>query len=330
MKQKIAAITGITGQDGSFLSEQLLEKGYEVYGLIRRSSTSNTKNIDHIINDLKLVEGDMCDYQSLKHFISISKPDMLFNLAAQSHVHTSYNQTEFTTNVNALGVVRLLNIVRECNLEKSIRFYQAGSSEMFGDINVIANESTLMQPVSPYAISKLYAYHMIKIFRKAYNIFAVCGILFNHESERRGDNFVTMKIVKGMKRIKQFVEICTVLPGLYPLPDNHIIHLGNIEAQRDWGYAPDYTKAMLMMLQNKTPDDYVVCTNESHSIREFIEKCLKYLNLPGKVEDYITIDSDLLRPIDFNLRGDSSKIRNDLGWNSTHSFNDMIEKMIGE
>lgn len=334
MKEKNRILVlGISGQDGSFMAEQLLQEGSKVYGMIRRTATPNTSNITHLLKDIELVEGDMLDYNSLRKIIQTIKPDEIYNLAAQSHVQTSYDQPIYTTEVNALGVVRLLNAVVDCNLQSKTRIYQAGTSEMFGNIDIVANEQTPMHPVSPYAISKLYAYHIVKMFRQGYNMFAVCGILFNHESERRGKDFVTMKIVNGLKKILPYVTTFQKERelGNWPLcPEGLQLHLGNLDARRDWGHAEDYVRAIVLMLRNERPKDYVVCMNESHSVREFVEAAMVALNLPGRINDYVVVDPKFYRPVDFDLRGNSSLIRSELGWVPKYSFEDLVRRMCSE
>ena len=318
-------ILGCSGQDGSFLAESCLRDGNTVYGMIRRCSTNNTRNIDHIKNQMELIEGDLCDSVSVNEIVRKVKPHEIYNLAAQSHVHSSFEQPEYTTNVNALGVVRILEAIRNSNFNS--RFYQAGTSEQFGNHGYVninhkpakCDETTPMHSVSPYAISKLYAYHIVKMYREAYNMFACTGILFNHESERRGDNFVTMKICNGFKKMFHL-----------PLLETEKIPLGNIDAQRDWGYAGDYVEAMKLMLRNNKPVDYVVGTGEARSVRDFVQTCIDILKLPGTVNDYVRIDPKFYRPIDVNtLCADSTKIKEELGWEPKISFENMVRRMLG-
>jgi GDPmannose 4,6-dehydratase len=315
---KKALITGITGQDGSYLAELLLAKGYEVHGMIRRSSSFNTERLEGIYQDphaeryrLRLVYGDLEDGSSLANMVKKIRPDELYNLAAQSHVRVSFDVPEYTVSSVALGTLRLLEAVRELGSE--CRFYQASSSEMFGSAPPPQNEATAFQPRSPYACAKVFAHQLCQNYRDAYGLFIACGILFNHESPRRGIPFVTRKITRAAARIKH---------GL----DNKLF-LGNLDARRDWGFARDYVEAMWLMLQQDRPDDYVIATGESHSVRELLDVAFGALELDWK--SYVEIDPRYLRPTEVDhLHGDASKARSKLGWNPTVGFRDLIEMMV--
>jgi GDPmannose 4,6-dehydratase len=319
--RKRAFITGITGQDGSYLTELLLDKGYEVFGLIRRASSFNTKRIDHLYQDpheknvrLKLVHGDLNDASSLNHLIRTIKPHEIFNLGAQSHVRVSFDVPEYTGEIVALGTTRLLEAIRDSGL-KNIKFYQASSSEMFGMTSKEPqNEETPFYPRSPYAAAKIYAYWMTVNYREAYKIFACNGILFNHESPRRGETFVTRKITMALARIKHGVQ--------------DKLFLGNLDAKRDWGFAGDYVEAMWLMLQQDSPDDYVVATGETHSVREFLQEAFNYAGLDWK--KYVAIDERYLRPteVDF-LLGDPAKARKVLKWKPKVDFKGLV-RMKGD
>jgi GDPmannose 4,6-dehydratase len=318
---KRALITGITGQDGSFLAELLLAKGYEVHGMIRRCSTFNTDRIDHIYQDphtdnakLFLHFGDMTENGSIRSIIEKSKPDEVYNLAAQSHVRVSFDQSEYTMDVVGLGTLRLLEALKDVNGSVGkVRFYQAGSSEMFGSSPPPHTESTPFHPRSPYAVAKAMAHMAVVNYRESYGMFACNGILFNHESERRGETFVTRKITRAMTRIK-----CGLQKELF---------LGNLDAKRDWGYAKDYVEAMWLMLQDDSPDDYIVATGESRSVREFLEIASAELSIDYL--QYIKIDPRYIRPAEVDhLCGDASKIRNKLGWKPRTSFEEMIKIML--
>jgi GDPmannose 4,6-dehydratase len=311
-------ITGITGQDGSYLAEFLLRKGYEVHGLIRRSSTFNTGRIDHIYADphepkakLFLHYGDITDSGQLTNLIYNIQPDEIYHLAAQSHVRVSFDMPEFTADVTGIGTTRLLESIRRSGIKT--RFYQASSSEMFGDAPPPQNEETPFRPRSPYSAAKVYAYWMVKNYREGYGMFAVNGILFNHESPRRGETFVTRKITRALARIK------------YGLEDK--LYLGNLEAKRDWGYAPDFVEAMWLMLQQDTPDDYVIATGETHSVREFLEEAFGYAGLEWK--KYVEIDKRYLRPLEVEfLQGDASKAKRKLKWEPKVRFNELVRIMV--
>jgi len=315
---KKALITGITGQDGSYLAEFLLEKGYEVHGLIRRSSTFNTERIDHIYadpHDLKaklfLHYGDITDSGQLTNLIYNIQPDEIYHLAAQSHVRVSFDMPEFTGDVTGIGTTRLLESIRRSGIKT--RFYQASSSEMFGDAPPPQNEETPFRPRSPYGAAKVYAYWMVRNCREGYGMFTVNGILFNHESPRRGETFVTRKITRALARIK------------IGLQDK--LYLGNLEAKRDWGYAGDYVEAMWLMLQQDVPDDYVIATGETHSVREFLEEAFKYAELDWK--KYMEIDKRYFRPLEVEfLQGDASKARKKLKWEPKVKFKELVKIMV--
>jgi len=315
---KKALITGITGQDGSYLAEFLLEKGYEVHGLIRRSSTFNTDRIDHIYADphdpnrkLFLHYGDITDSGQLTNLIYNIQPDEIYHLAAQSHVRVSFDIPEFTGDVTGIGTTRLLEAIRRSGIKT--RYYQASSSEMFGDSPPPQNEETPFRPRSPYGAAKVYAYWMVKIYREGYGMFTVNGILFNHESPRRGETFVTRKITRSIARIKYGLE--------------NKLYLGNLEAKRDWGYAGDFVEAMWLMLQQDHPDDYVIATGETHSVKEFLEEAFKYADLDWK--NYVEIDKRYFRPLEVEfLQGDASKAKRKLGWEPKVRFNELAKIMV--
>ena len=313
---KNVLITGITGQDGSYLAELLLEKGYKVYGLVRRSSTPNYENIVGILSDIELIHGDLQDESSLIRALEMSQPQEVYNLAAQSDVGASFELPRLTTEINAMGVLRLLEALKTTGLIDGIKFYQASTSELFGNsFDNPQTELTRMKPRSPYAISKLYAHHMVRYYREAYGLWACCGILFNHESPRRGLNFVTRKIARGVARYKYGLQ--------------QTIELGNMGACRDWGYAPDYVRAMWMMLQQEKPDDYVVATGEMHSVRElYIQACIA---ADIRLDDsFLQIKPEHKRPSDVHyLRGDASKIRA-IGWEPSINFVELVHLMVGE
>lgn len=313
-----ALITGITGQDGSFLAELLLDKGYEVHGVIRRSSISNTGRIDHILDKLKLHDGDLTDSTSLIRIIKDVQPDEIYNLAAQSHVQVSFEVPEYSGDVDAIGVLRILEAVRMLGLEKKCRIYQASTSELFGKVEEIPQrETTPFHPYSPYAVAKQYGFWMIKEYREAYGMFAVNGILFNHESERRGENFVTRKITLAAGRIVEGLQ-------------DHL-ELGNMDSLRDWGYAKDYVECMWLMLQQDKPDDFVIATGEQHTVRDFTERAFAAngmtIRWEGKGIDekgydaatgklLVSVNSQWFRPTDVdNLWGDPTKAKTVLGWN---------------
>jgi len=315
---KKALITGITGQDGSYLAELLLAKGYEVYGIIRRSSSFNTGRIDHLYQDphdnprLKLIYGDLLDSSVLSKILRTIKPDEVYNLAAQSHVRVSFDIPEYTADSVALGTLRLLEAIRHENLKT--KFYQASSSEMFGKVlSVPQNEDTPFNPRSPYACAKVFAHHIAKTYRDAYGMFICSGILFNHESPRRGETFVTKKITKAVARIK--------------LGKQQHLYLGNLEAKRDWGYAPEYVEAMWRMLQHNEPDDYVIATGETHSVQEFVEEAFSSVGLNWK--DHVKIDPKYFRPAEVDLLlGDYSKAKKKLGWEPKMTFKQLVKIMV--
>jgi len=316
--KKIALITGITGQDGSYLSEFLLGKGYAVYGIIRRSSSFNTDRIDHLYQDphekdvhLKLVYGDLNDASSLNQIIKTIKPDEIYNLGAQSHVRVSFDIPEYTAEVTALGTTRLLEAIRESGIKT--KFYQASSSEMYGNAPAPQNEQTPFEPRSPYAASKVYSYWMTVNYREAYKMFACNGILFNHESPRRGETFVTRKITVALARIKNGLQ--------------KKLYLGNLDSKRDWGFAGDYVEAMWLMLQQNKADDYVVATGETHSVKEFLEESFGCAKLDWK--KYVSIDKRYFRPTEVDcLLGDSSKAKKILKWKPKVSFKQLVQMMV--
>ena len=315
-----ALITGITGQDGSYLAEFLLAKGYDVYGIIRRSSSFNTARIDGIYQDphtsgarLHLVYGDLNDASSLNKILRDVQPDEIYNLGAQSHVRVSFDIPEYTAEVGALGALRLLEAIRETGLQKT-RFYQASSSELYGKVQEIPQrETTPFYPRSPYAAAKLYAYWITVNYRESYGLYACNGILFNHESPRRGETFVTRKITRAAAAIK--------------LGQQSKLYLGNLDAKRDWGFAGDYVEAMWLMLQQEQPDDFVIATGETHAVREFLDEAFGYLDLDWK--DYVEIDPRYFRPAEVDLLiGDASKARQKLGWTPKVSFRELVRMMI--
>lgn len=320
---KRALITGITGQDGSYLSELLLAKGYEVHGIIRRSSTINTDRIDHMYQDPHLPEtklflhyGDLTDGTTLGRILEAVQPHEVYNLGAQSHVRVSFDSPEYTVDAVGMGTLRLLEALRDYQQRnaREIRFYQAGSSEMYGLVQAVPqSETTPFYPRSPYACAKVYAHWQTINYRESYGLFACNGILFNHESPRRGETFVTRKITRAIARI---------VAG-----QQKKLYLGNLDSKRDWGYAKDYVEAMWLMLQQETPDDYVVSTGETHSVREFLEESFAYVNL--KWEDYVEIDPRYFRPAEVDLLlGDSTKAKQKLGWEPKVTFKDLVELMV--
>ena len=315
---KTALITGITGQDGSYLAELLLSKGYEVHGIIRRSSTFNTSRIDHIYVDphdpnakFFLHYGDLSDSEQISNIIYNIKPEEVYHLGAQSHVRVSFDSPEYTGNVTALGTTRLLETIRRSGNE--VKFYQASSSEMFGDSPPPQDEETPFRPRSPYACAKVYAHWMTKNYREGYNMFACNGILFNHESPRRGETFVTRKITRGIASILGKKE--------------KYLYLGNLDAKRDWGYAPEYVECMWRMLQYEHPEDFVVGTGEAHSVREFLEESFSYAGLD--VEEHVKIDPRYFRPTEVEeLVSDPAKARKKLNWNPKIKFSDLVKIMV--
>jgi GDPmannose 4,6-dehydratase len=312
LARKKALITGITGQDGSYLAELLLEKGYEVHGLVRRSSSFNTWRIDHIREQLSLHYGDLVDQNSLVRALETVEPDELYNLAAQSHVKVSFEMPEYTTDVTAIGVLRVLDAVRDLGLRT--RVYQAGSSEMFGMVQESPqSERTPFHPRSPYGVSKVYGHWMAVNYRESYGLHVSNGILFNHESPRRGENFVTRKITMGVAAIKQGRA--------------KELRLGNLDAKRDWGHARDYVEAMWLILQRERPDDYVIATGENHTVREFCEAAFSCVSLDWK--DFVKVDPKYFRPAEVDvLLGDSTKARRELGWAPRVTFKELARMMV--
>lgn len=329
---KKALITGITGQDGSYLAEFLLEKGYEVHGITRRASLANTARIEHIMDKITLHDGDLSDSSSLIRIINIVQPDEIYNLAAQSHVQVSFDVPEYSGDVDALGVLRILEACRILGLTKKTKVYQASTSELYGKVEEVPQrETTPFHPYSPYAVAKQYGFWIVKEYREAYGMFAVNGILFNHESERRGETFVTRKITLAAARIAQGKQ--------------DKLYLGNLSSLRDWGYAKDYVECMWLILQNKTPEDFVIATGEQHSVREFCQLAFHdvgiELEFVGEGMDekgidkatgktVIKVSPDFYRPTDVvNLWGDPSKARRELGWNPTKTtFEQLVKIMV--
>jgi GDPmannose 4,6-dehydratase len=332
---KRALITGNTGQDGSYLAELLLAKGYEVWGMIRRSSTFNTGRLDHIYQDpheadvrLRLCYGDLNDASSINHILRTIRPDEIYNLGAQSHVKVSFEIPEYTAEVTALGTVRLLEAIREEGI--TARFYQASSSEQFGNaVESLQTEDTPFAPRSPYAMAKVFAHQAVRVYRESYGLFAASGIMFNHESPRRGETFVTRKISRAAARISCGLQDC--------------LFLGNLNAMRDWGFAGDYVAAMWLMLQQSEPRDYVICTGESHSVREFCELCFAEANLPLKWQGsgmeetgvgpdgrvLVRIDPKYFRPAEVDrLNGDYSRAKRELGWQPKVTFPELAKMMV--
>jgi len=316
---KRALITGITGQDGSYLAELLLKKGYEVWGIIRRSSSFNTGRLEEIYQDphdpnyrLRLVYGDLNDGSSLNKVMRQVQPDEIYNLGAQSHVRVSFDVPEYTGDVTGMGTIRLLEAMRDAGLDKT-RFYQASSSELYGSTPAPQSETTPFHPRSPYAVAKLYSYWITVNYREAYNMYACNGILFNHESPRRGETFVTRKISRAAARIK--------------LGQQDKLFLGNLDARRDWGFAGDYVEAMWLMLQQNEADDYVIATGESHTVREFLEHAFGHLDMDYK--KYVEIDPRYFRPAEVDdLRGDMTKAKTKLGWEPKVKFPELVKMMV--
>lgn len=307
-----ALVTGVTGQDGSYLAEFLLDKGYEVYGMVRRSSVENFNRIEHIRDKLKFVQADLLDQLSIIDAIKESRPDEIYNLGAMSFIPISWKQPVLTGEFTGLGVTRMLEAARHMN--KNVKFYQASSSEMFGKVREIPqNEKTPFYPRSPYGVAKVYGHYMTVNYRESYDMFACSGILFNHESPRRGLEFVTKKVTYGAAKIK------------LGLADS--LYLGNLDAKRDWGYAEDYIEAMWLMLQQNTPEDYVISTGESHSVKEWVEASFRCLDLDWR--KYVKIDKRFIRPVDVDLLvGDSSKAEKKLGWKTKVNFNELVKIMV--
>ena len=327
---KVALITGITGQDGSYLAELLLKKGYEVHGIVRRASLINTHRIDHIFDKISLHYGDLTDATNIIAVIKKVEPDEIYNLGAQSHVKVSFETPEYTGNADALGALRVLEAVRLLGMEEKVRIYQASTSEMFGKVREIPQkETTPFYPRSPYGCAKVYGYWITKNYREAYDMYACTGILFNHESPRRGETFVTRKITRGLKAISEGKQ--------------KVLYLGNLDAKRDWGHAKDYVRAMWMMLQQDEPDDFVIATGEQYSVREFVERCAPFYGFDikwyGSGDCEIGIDTNTKRTIISvhpkyyrpteveTLLGDSSKAREKLGWEPEISFRELVEDM---
>tara|TARA_B100000900_G_scaffold351521_1_gene318658 strand:- start:1016 stop:2017 length:1002 start_codon:yes stop_codon:yes gene_type:complete len=319
---KKALITGITGQDGSYLAELLLEKGYEVHGIIRRSSSFNTERIMHIFEDvhnpnpkLKLHYGDLTDASRLEKIIEITEPDEVYNLGAQSHVKISFDEPVYTAETVGMGALKMLEAVRNVSGgSQRIKIYQASSSEIFGKVKEVPqNEETPFYPRSPYACAKVHAFHQIVNYREAYDMHASNGILFNHESPRRGETFVTRKITRGLARI---------IAGL-----DKKLYLGNLDAKRDWGYAKDFVEAMWLILQQKEPDDYVIATGQTWSVKDFLDKAFTFVNMNWK--DYVVFDERYLRPTEVDmLIGDASKAKHQLGWEAKTSFDELVKIMV--
>jgi len=334
--KKLALITGITGQDGSLLTDFLLKKNYKVIGIKRRASTFNTKRIDHVYDNPKfkksfdVVYGDLTDSSNITRIIQKYKPDEIYNLGAQSHVLTSFQTPEYTSNVDGLGALRILESIRLLGLNKKTKFYQASTSELFGNTEIPQNEKTPFRPTSPYAIAKLYAYWTVQNYRKAYNIFAVNGILFNHEGPKRGGTFVTRKITRAVAERYKY--------------NKGILFLGNLNAKRDWGNAKDYVESMWLMLQAKKPSDYVIATGKSYTVKKFVEEAYKCIGINIKwtgsgvkekgidsktKKTLIKVDPIYYRPTDIDeLRGDYSKARKELKWKPKTTFNELVKEMV--
>ncbi len=311
---KTAVITGVTGQDGSYLAELLLEKDYKVYGMKRRTSSGELNNSEHLEDKIEIVEGELDDLASITKLCKLAKPNEFYNLAGQSHVGYSFKAPVYTGQVTGLGVVNCLEAIRESGFHT--RFYQASTSELFGGQNgeTFANEDTPFHPRSPYGVAKLYGHWATINYREAYKMFACCGILFNHESPRRGINFVTRKITDAVAKIK--------------LGKQDKLALGNLDAKRDWGHAEDYVRGMWLMLQSGEPKDYVLATGETHSIREFCDAAFTYADL-GDYKDYVVVDPRFYRPAEVDvLLGDSSKATKELGWTKKYSFNQLVKDMV--
>jgi GDPmannose 4,6-dehydratase len=309
---KRALITGITGMDGSHLADFLLDKGYEVFGMERRTSTKNRVNTSHLENKITFLMGDLTDQSSLLRVLEQSDPDEVYNLASQSFVKESWNTPEQSADTTGAGTLRMLEAIRMSG--KSPRFYQASTSEMYGKMEDLADEDTKFYPRSPYGVAKLYAHWISVNYRESYDMFNVCGLLFNHESERRGREFVTRKITDGVARIQLGLE--------------DYVTLGNLDVKRDWGYAPDYVEAMWMMLQQDTPQNYVIATGEYHTLEDFLDSSFKHIGIDDWSK-YVKQDERYMRPADvYYLRGDSTRAKNELGWEPKTSFEDMVSKMV--
>ncbi len=336
MARKTALITGVTGQDGSYLTDFLLKKGYKIIGVKRRSSSFNTKRIDHIYNDINQSKnfipfyGDLTDSSNILRIVQSTKPDEIYNLGAQSHVHTSFEIPEYSANADALGTLRILEAIRILKLQEKTKFYQASTSEIFGNTEIPQNENTPFRPRSPYAVSKLYAYWTTVNYREAYKIFAVNGILFNHEGPRRGETFVSRKITRAVTEIYRNKK--------------KFFTLGNLNAKRDWGSAKDYVESMWLMLKAKQPSDYVIATGKSYTVKKFVEESFNYLNIKivwkGKGlkevgvnaktnQVYVKVDPVYFRPTDVDeLRGDASKAKRELNWKPKTSFKELVGEMM--
>ncbi len=315
MENKIALITGITGQDGSFLAELLLKKGYNVYGLVRRLSHPTFDSIKDILDDVCLVDGDLSDYISIVNAIKKCEPDEIYNLGAQSFVATSWAQADYTSNISGMGALRVFEAARNVKdySNRKIKIYQASSSEMYGNVPAPQNENTVMIPRSPYGVAKLFAHRMARVYRESYGMFVISGILFNHESEKRGIEFVSMKIANGVAKIK--------------LGMKKDLKLGDIRSKRDWGYSPDYVEAMYLMMQQDIADDYVIASGESHSVREFCEIAFEHVGLNW--EQFVKFDKNLYRPAEiYELRGDYSKAKEILEWKPITNFKQLVEIMV--
>jgi GDPmannose 4,6-dehydratase len=313
---KRALITGVSGQDGYFLSKLLLAKDYKVFGMINGQSEDTSRKLNNELPEVVQIKGDLSDTSSLMSAISEAEPHEIYNLGAVSHVGISFTQPELTANVTGLGVLRLLEAIRNLKKQEQIRVYQASSSEIYGRVREVPqNELTPLHPRSPYGCAKSFAHHICVNYREAYGMYISCGILFNHESEKRGHEFVTRKISSGVARIKHNKQLK--------------IKLGNIEAKRDWGYAGDYVQAMWLMLQQDKPDDFVIATGETHTVREFAEIAIKVAGLNGPVEEFIDIDPAFVRPSEVDiLIGDSTKAKNVLGWKAQVKFEELVQLMV--
>jgi len=326
---KVALITGITGQDGSYLAELLIENGYEVHGIVRRASLINTHRIDHIYDQLKLHYGDLTDSTNLVRVIQQVQPDEIYNLGAQSHVKVSFEMPEYTAQTDAMGTLRVLEAVRLLGMEDKVRIYQASTSELYGKVQEIPQtETTPFYPRSPYGVAKLYGYWIVKNYRESHGMYACSGILFNHESPRRGETFVTRKITRALRAISEGKQKC--------------LYLGNLDALRDWGHAKDYVEAMWLMLQQEQPEDFVIATGEQYSVRRFVEKCAPYfgmnirwegsgldeVGINSDGETVIRVDSKYFRPAEVEtLLGDATKAKEKLGWEPKISFNQLVQDM---
>lgn len=343
ISSKTALIFGITGQDGSYLAEFLLEKGYQVHGVIRRSSLIKTDRIDHLYGKIHLHYGDSTDSTSILNILSQTQPDEIYNLAAQSHVKVSFEIPEYTAQCDAVGVLRILEAIRALGMEKNVRFYQASTSELFGKVQEVPQrETTPFYPRSPYAVAKLYAHWLTIHYREAYGMFNCCGILFNHESPRRGETFITRKVTRAVAAIKKGQSI----DHSRKRNTHNILYVGNLDARRDWGYAPEYVEAMWLILQQDQPDDYVIATGETHSVKELIEEAFKCVDIcvvwrgsgvdeegfdaaTGKI--LVKIDPCYFRPTEVDLLiGDPSKVIRKLGWKPKIKFKELINLMVQE